>query len=166
MHGVLVVAHSGKNSILNTRRIITASSCDTLAISFGDFWRTRNGSFIISSSKFTPTPAILADLVTSTLSATIIDISYGIDVQPEDDPNVERAGKALVNLKEAAISGSFMVDILPFLKYMPTWMPGAGFKAYAERVRPYTVDMREAPYKEGTSRLVSALSAASSFICS
>ncbi|KAL4252017.1 Cytochrome P450 superfamily protein [Pleurotus pulmonarius] len=32
-------------------------------------------------------------------------------------------------------------------------MPWAGFKAYAERVRPFTIDMREAPYKEGASRL-------------
>ncbi|KAF4580754.1 hypothetical protein EYR38_003040 [Pleurotus pulmonarius] len=88
-----------------------------------------------------------------TLSATIIAVSYGIDVQREDDPNVERSGKALVSLKEAAISGSFMVDILPFLKYIPKWMPWAGFKAYAERVRPLTMDMREAPYREGASRL-------------
>ncbi|KAF9495887.1 cytochrome P450 [Pleurotus eryngii] len=88
-----------------------------------------------------------------TLSATIIAISYGVDVQREDDPNVERANKALVNLKEAAISGSFMVDMLPFLKYIPTWMPGAGFKAYAERMRPLTMDMREAPYEQGCSRL-------------
>ncbi|KDQ25158.1 hypothetical protein PLEOSDRAFT_1057573 [Pleurotus ostreatus PC15] len=88
-----------------------------------------------------------------TLSATIIAIAYGVDVQREDDPNVERAGKALVNLKDAAISGSFMVDILPFLKYIPTWMPGAGFKAYAERARRHTMDMREAPYEQGCSRL-------------
>ncbi|KAJ8690937.1 hypothetical protein PTI98_010555 [Pleurotus ostreatus] len=88
-----------------------------------------------------------------TLSATIIAIAYGVDVQGEDDPNVERAGKALVNLKDAAISGSFMVDMLPFLKYIPAWMPGAGFKAYAERARPHTTDMREAPYQQGCSRL-------------
>lgn len=99
----------------------------------------------------------MADIATSTLSATIIAISYGVDVQREDDPNVERAGKALVNLKEAAISGSFMVDMLPFLKYIPTWMPGAAFKAYAERMRPNTMDMREAPYEQGRSRLVSTL---------
>ncbi|KAJ8690951.1 hypothetical protein PTI98_010568 [Pleurotus ostreatus] len=46
-----------------------------------------------------------------------------------------------------------MVDILPFLKYIPTWMPGAGFKAYAERARPHTMDMREVPYEQGCSRL-------------
>lgn len=77
-------------------------------------------------------------------------------MQPEDDPNVARAEKALVQLQEAAISGNFMVDILPFLKYIPSWMPGGSFKAYAERVRPHTVDMRETPYQQGIARLVRA----------
>ncbi|KAF7429015.1 hypothetical protein PC9H_008253 [Pleurotus ostreatus] len=89
----------------------------------------------------------------STLSASIIAITYGLEVKPEHDPNIERADKALVHLKEAAITGNFIVDILPFLKYIPSWMPGASFKAYAERVRPHTVDMRITPYKQGCDRL-------------
>ncbi|KDQ28638.1 hypothetical protein PLEOSDRAFT_1063469 [Pleurotus ostreatus PC15] len=88
-----------------------------------------------------------------TLSASIIALVYGLDVKPEHDPNVERAEKALVQLQEASISGSFMVDLLPFLKYIPSWMPGGGFKAYAERVRPDTIAMREMPYEEGCGLL-------------
>ncbi|KAG9218442.1 hypothetical protein CCMSSC00406_0007957 [Pleurotus cornucopiae] len=68
-------------------------------------------------------------------------------------PNIERAEKALVQLKEAAITGNFLVDVLPFLKYIPSWFPEARFKAYAERVRPDTVDMREAPYRQGFTLL-------------
>ncbi len=93
----------------------------------------------------------------STLAATIISTSYGLDVEPEHDPNVERAEKALVQLKDAGISGTFVVDILPPLRYMPSWMPGAGFKRYAERARLDTVDMRESPYQQGVRRLVSDL---------
>lgn len=87
----------------------------------------------------------------------IITTSYGLDVEPEHDPNVERAEKALVQLKDSAISGTFVVDLLPFLKYVPSWMPGAGFKIYAERAQLDTVDMRESPYQQGMGRLVSYL---------
>ncbi|KAF9488920.1 cytochrome P450 [Pleurotus eryngii] len=90
-----------------------------------------------------------------TLAGSIIAITYGLDVKPEHDPNIVRAEKALVQLKEAAITGNFIVDILPFLKHIPSWMPGASFKAYAERVRPDTEDMRSTPYKQGCDRLVS-----------
>lgn len=99
---------------------------------------------------------ILADIEASTLSASVINLVYGLDVKPEHDPNVERAEKALIQLQEAAISGSFMVDLLPFLTYIPSWMPGGGFKAYAERVRPDTIAMREVPYEQGCGLLVSA----------
>ncbi|KDQ22084.1 hypothetical protein PLEOSDRAFT_1086852 [Pleurotus ostreatus PC15] len=75
-----------------------------------------------------------ASIATSTLLATIISITYGLDV--EHDPNIERAEKALVQLREAAITGNFLVDVLPFLNYTPSWFPGARFKAYAERVGP------------------------------
>lgn len=87
------------------------------------------------------------------LAATIISTTYGLDSKPEHDPNIERAERALVQLKEAAISGNFLVDSLPVLKYIPSWMPGAGFKVYAKRVRSDTADMKETPYKQACSRL-------------
>lgn len=29
--------------------------------------------------------------------------------------------------------GAFLVDMIPWLKYVPSWLPGAGWKAKAER---------------------------------
>ncbi len=74
---------------------------------------------------------------------------------PEYDSNIERARKALTTLSDAAISGLFLVDILPFMRHVPSCMPGAGFKRFAERSRPDTMDMLNAPFIEGCNRTVS-----------
>ncbi|KAF7440055.1 hypothetical protein PC9H_000397 [Pleurotus ostreatus] len=87
------------------------------------------------------------------LAASIISATYGLDVLPENDPNIERAEKALDNFKHAAIAGLYLVDVLPFLKYVPSWMPGAGFKRFAEKSRPDTMDMLNAPFVEGCNRI-------------
>ncbi|KAL4254630.1 cytochrome P450 monooxygenase [Pleurotus pulmonarius] len=88
-----------------------------------------------------------------TLAGSIIATAYGLEVEPEHDLNIERAKKVLIQFNEAPATGSFIVDILPMLKYIPSWIPGMGFKAYAERVRPDTLNMRNAPYKQGCERL-------------
>ncbi|KAL4261036.1 cytochrome P450 family protein [Pleurotus pulmonarius] len=113
-------------------------------IPYGRLWYSRD-----LLRRLLESPERFLHHVDHILAATIISTSYGLDVEPEHDPNVERAERALVQLKDAGISGTFVVDILPLLRYMPSWMPGAGFKRYAERARLDTVDMRESPYQQG-----------------
>lgn len=88
-----------------------------------------------------------------TLAGSIITTAYGLEIEPEHDPNIARAKKVLLQLNEAPATGSFIVDILPILKYIPTWIPGMGFKAYAKGARPDTLAMRNAPYEQGCERL-------------
>ena len=44
----------------------------------------------------------------------------------------------------ASEPGAWAVDYIPWLKYIPKWFPGAGFKATAESMR----DDRERMYNE------------------
>jgi hypothetical protein len=46
--------------------------------------------------------------------AFILRISYGIEVEPHDDPYIDIAEKALFGINQAAIPGSYLVDALPF----------------------------------------------------
>ncbi|KAJ6592331.1 hypothetical protein B0H19DRAFT_906515, partial [Mycena capillaripes] len=61
----------------------------------------------------------------------ILSTSYGIDIQPENDPHIDISEKALEAMARATLRGNFMVDALPILKYVPEWFPGAGFKRLA-----------------------------------
>lgn len=61
---------------------------------------------------------------------------YGITVEPTTNSvYVTVAEKALNTLSLVAIPGSFLVDIIPALKYVPQWFPGAEFKRKAARWR-------------------------------
>jgi hypothetical protein len=85
-----------------------------------------------------------------------MSVAYGIKVSENDDPYISNAEEALHGLSQAGIPGQFMVDLLPILKYVPSWMPGAGFKRKAAYWRRANVDMAEKPFNYVKEALVSS----------
>jgi hypothetical protein len=77
----------------------------------------------------------------SLFAASIMKISYGIDVQESDDPHISLAEVSLDGLNQAAIPGAFWVDLFPILKYVPRWFPGADFQKKAAGWREVTAIM-------------------------
>jgi len=75
-----------------------------------------------------------------------MSISYGLNVKPTDDPYIKTAEQGVHPLVAAAVPGAFLVDTLPLLKYVPEWMPGAGFKTKAREWKILARTMVEAPY--------------------
>jgi hypothetical protein len=96
-------------------------------------------------------------IITSTFAATIMKIGYGIDVQESNDPYISMAEIAFTGASEAAVPGAFLVDLLPILKYVPSWFPGAGFQKKAARVREATNIMAEKPFRHVQEQLVQIL---------
>jgi len=85
----------------------------------------------------------------------ILSVAYGIPIKESDDPYITIAEIALNGFAEAGIPGTFLVDYLPFLKYVPSWMPGASFKGQAAYWAKVTEDMREKPFLHVKDQLVS-----------
>ncbi|GJE84150.1 cytochrome P450 [Phanerochaete sordida] len=79
--------------------------------------------------------------------ASILSISYGIDVDPEHDHYVEVADEAIHALAVTGNAGSYLVDYLPILKYVPSWFPGAKFKRDAAVWREKTGLMISEPFE-------------------
>ncbi|KZT03231.1 cytochrome P450 [Laetiporus sulphureus 93-53] len=79
--------------------------------------------------------------------ALIVGVAYGLEVQPQNDPYVATAEKALHAMAMAGNAGSYLVDSVPFLKYIPEWFPGAKFKLKAKEWRKSTTAMVEVPFK-------------------
>ncbi|KAJ7828228.1 cytochrome P450 [Mycena olivaceomarginata] len=77
----------------------------------------------------------------------IMSVAYGIDILPSDDPYVSLSTEAMDTLV-AAVPGRFLVDMLPILKYVPDWFPGAGFKAKAKEWRTIAQAMSDAPFAQ------------------
>ncbi|KAF7981381.1 hypothetical protein HWV62_33865 [Athelia sp. TMB] len=78
--------------------------------------------------------------------AVIMDVAYGIEVLPENDPYIKTAEAAMGALNDASIPGAFLVDMIPLLKYVPAGVPGAGFQRKAEEGRQAIDDLIAVPY--------------------
>ncbi|KIJ49274.1 hypothetical protein M422DRAFT_205484 [Sphaerobolus stellatus SS14] len=77
----------------------------------------------------------------------IMQLTYGIRTKRKDDPYLELSERVAVAINEASIPGSFLVDIFPWMKYIPEWVPGATFKRKARLWRQAAEELLEFPYK-------------------
>ena len=81
-------------------------------------------------------------------------IGYGIAVQESDDPYISVAEEAFKGIRQAGIPGAFWVDLVSFLKYVPSWFPGAGFQKKAAHWREAINTMAERPFRHVQEQLV------------
>ncbi|KAJ3516111.1 hypothetical protein NLJ89_g1328 [Agrocybe chaxingu] len=93
----------------------------------------------------------------------LMSFTYGIDVQSKDDPYIEVAEKGNHGLIKAILPGAFLVDALPFLKHVPEWFPGAGFKRQAREWREFAHGMRDMPFDAAKRNIASGAVPATSF---
>lgn len=84
----------------------------------------------------------------------ILSITYGLDVQPEDDPFIEVAERAIEGSLIASMPGAFLVNLFPVLKYVPEWFPGAGFQKKARVWKNYGIKMIESPFSATKRNMV------------
>ncbi|TFK29251.1 cytochrome P450 [Coprinopsis marcescibilis] len=80
------------------------------------------------------------------VGAVILKISHGYEVRETNDPFVELAGRATEQFSLATAPGGWLVDVIPALKHLPVWFPGAGFRSRANEWSQTLVQMVEQPY--------------------
>ncbi|TBU42981.1 cytochrome P450 [Dichomitus squalens] len=88
------------------------------------------------------------------LGATIIRVSYGIDVDKHKDTDyLGIAEAALAIFSQAFLPGKYLVESFPILRYLPSFMPGADFKREAAKWYPVVREMRDLPWEAATTAL-------------
>ncbi|KAH9916572.1 cytochrome P450 [Epithele typhae] len=80
-------------------------------------------------------PEVFADHLHKYVAGSIQEITYGRRLISMEDELVVFAERANTSTNDRGHPGSLLVDFFPMLKYIPTWMPGAGFKRRAMRAR-------------------------------
>ncbi|KAK1765144.1 O-methylsterigmatocystin oxidoreductase [Phialemonium atrogriseum] len=92
-------------------------------------------------------PDGLVDHIRKEAGAVILKIAYGYTAEPfKNDVLIDMAGDAMDKFARAGVPGAFMVDMMPFLKYLPDWIPGTGFKRIARQWGAELTDVTEKPY--------------------
>ena len=100
----------------------------------------------------------LMSIIDRMTGSVAISMTYGVDIRPIDDPNLQVARLANEIVIECLITGSTTVDLFPLLKYVPSWVPGASFHEKAKVSRQYAKLLREGLYSEGKNKMVISLS--------
>ncbi|KAI6108216.1 cytochrome P450 [Pisolithus sp. B1] len=79
--------------------------------------------------------------------AIIIELMYGRRVEGKDDPAFAMAsGLAEILSREVTPDRMGLLKVMPFLLYLPSWFPGAGFKRKAAHCRKMAAEMVDLPF--------------------
>ncbi|RDA85242.1 hypothetical protein CP532_3269 [Ophiocordyceps camponoti-leonardi (nom. inval.)] len=79
--------------------------------------------------------------------AIVLKMTYGYSIKPDQpDPLVELSERMASNLSRAAVPLARLVDVMPFLKYLPDAFPGTAFKKTARQWAKVNEALVEIPY--------------------
>lgn len=92
----------------------------------------------------------------STFAAALLKVVYDIDVSPEDDAYVVALEHAIEGPGQGLVLGKFLVEFLPFLRYIPTWFPGASSQRLFKRWQADNERMKNMPYERTKLDMVSS----------
>jgi hypothetical protein len=88
------------------------------------------------------------------VGALALSMTYGLDILPENDPNMEIAQLTNKAVEELLTAGYSIVDIIPMLKYLPSWLPGGGFQSMAARSREQASKLRDGIFQDAYNKWV------------
>lgn len=92
-------------------------------------------------------PGNFAKLLRRNAGATIMQITYGYHVTTDDDPFIEIVETNNALSAKAMAPGRYLVDSFPFLRFIPSWFPGAHFHAELKEFQRYLNRENEIPYR-------------------
>ncbi|KAI0076590.1 cytochrome P450 [Panus rudis PR-1116 ss-1] len=96
--------------------------------------------------RYVACPEMFMESIRHLAGRIIMRSAYGIDVKSEGDRFIEIGELALQAASAASNAGSYLVDLLPILRYIPEWVPGAKFQSEAKSWKPYVSAMINEPY--------------------
>ncbi|KAK1235401.1 hypothetical protein PQX77_001384, partial [Marasmius sp. AFHP31] len=131
--------------------------------SLPDYYDVQRGAVSNLVEKLATAPEAFVDHINHFAGFIILKIIYGYTLKTKDDAYLEMVNKALGGIVPAMNHGSFWVDYLPILKYIPgesvlhllnitsltfaqAWVPGAQFKRNAAVWYSYCEDLKEKPW--------------------
>ncbi|KAG9095311.1 hypothetical protein FRC06_009940 [Ceratobasidium sp. 370] len=80
-------------------------------------------------------------------------IAYGHSAKDSNDEFIRSAEEFMTAIGEATVPGRWLVETIPLLRFVPSWMPGAGFKRQAEAWGRMTAKHRQRPFDAVVKKL-------------
>lgn len=81
---------------------------------------------------------------------------YGYAPESLDDPIIHIADEGATLGASLLEPGGTLINVLPILRYIPSWVPGATAKKKAERARSLAEEMKRIPMEHVTAAMASS----------
>lgn len=86
--------------------------------------------------------------VNSMIGSMLLKMVYGYHVEStRSDPLVAINDRMVEIFASATVPGAWVVDMIPWLKYLPDWMPGTGFKLVARKAKRVVTTSANSPFQ-------------------
>ncbi len=92
----------------------------------------------------------------STFLATVLQVVYGVGLTDDHDKYAETFNVSAEGIAQALAPGKYLVELLPFLRVVPKWVPGFAWQADFERWRAAVHDVKNVPFAHTREAMVSA----------
>ncbi|CAE6431290.1 unnamed protein product [Rhizoctonia solani] len=81
------------------------------------------------------------------VGAVVLQSAYGYEVTEAEDPMVKIAKAGMRAFSDASMPADFLVNVLPWLEYVPAWFPGAHWKRNALAWNKAREDLITVPFE-------------------
>jgi hypothetical protein len=85
----------------------------------------------------------------------IMRVAYGFDDIRQNEVLVRNAEAVAQGFHKATAPGRFLVNSVPSLRHIPSWVPGAGFKRYLDGLSQLSFKSIHQPFEEAKLDYVS-----------
>ena len=86
--------------------------------------------------------------------SALMKIIYGIEVEDENDFYVQISEAGVAGVVEGLVPGKFLVEFLPFLRYIPPWFPGATSQRLWAKWKAAANRLKNVPFEHSKAILV------------
>ncbi|RDX45817.1 cytochrome P450 [Lentinus brumalis] len=80
-------------------------------------------------------------------NATLMKLLYNIDVNGDNDKHLAIVNAALSGAPQGGVPGKFLIRHFPFLRYIPDFLPGAGFQKQFARWQAAANALKNVPFE-------------------
>ncbi|KAH6899258.1 cytochrome P450 98A3 [Coprinopsis sp. MPI-PUGE-AT-0042] len=103
------------------------------------------------------TPVDFTDHVRTFFGSIIMRVAYGSSDLEFNKVWIAEGENLIDRFADLLTPGHLMVDLIPALRHVPSWMPGAGWKREIESIRKLAVKVVNVPYDDTKERLESGV---------
>ncbi|KAI0763593.1 cytochrome P450 [Trametes elegans] len=97
-------------------------------------------------------PAEFKKLIQFNFTATMMKLTYGIDLDGPDDKYVAIVDDAFLGLREVTVTAQFLLEFFPWVQYLPKWVPGTSFLRELDRGKGPSDYTLRTPFDEAKER--------------